>query len=69
MREMLGVNDEWGVVTEKNEEALYQAIKRLLDEPALLEHYREKAKERGKAFSTERTVCAVEEMMEQLVKS
>lgn len=69
MKEMLGENDEYGVVTENNEEALYQGIKRLLDDPALLAHYRGKAKERGKAFSTEKTVRAVEEMMERLVES
>ena len=69
MREMLGEDNEWGVVTENNEEALYQGIKRLLDDPALLAYYREKAKERGKAFSTEKTVRAVEEMMERLVRS
>ena len=66
MKEMLGENNEWGVVTENNEEALYQAIKRLLDDPALLAHYRGKAKERGKAFSTEKTVIAVEEMLMEL---
>lgn len=66
MREMLGENDEWGVVTENSEEALYQGIKELLDDPALLAHYREQAAERGKTFSTEKTVCAVEEMLEHL---
>lgn len=69
MREMLGEDSEWGVVTENNEEALYQGIKRLLDDPALLAHYRKKAKERGETFSTEKTVRAVEEMMERLVRS
>ena len=63
MKEMLGENDEYGVVTENSEEALYQGIKRLLDDPALLAHYREKAAERGKTFSTENTVRAVEEML------
>ena len=66
MKEMLGENDEYGVVTENNEETLYQGIKRLLDDPALLAHYREKAKERGKVFSTEKTVAAVEKMLMEL---
>ena len=66
MREMLGENNEWGVVTENNEDSLYQAIKCLLDDPALLAHYRGKAKERGETFSTEKTVRAVEEMLESL---
>lgn len=63
MKEMLGENNEWGIVTENNEEALYQGIKRLLDEPALLAYYKEKAAERGKTFSTENTVRAVEQML------
>ena len=60
MKEMLGENDEWGIVTENDEEALYQGIKRVLDDPKLLAHYKEKAAQRGKTFSTENTVCAVE---------
>lgn len=63
MKEMLGSNNEWGIVTENDEEALYQGIKRLLDDPALLAHYKEKAALRGKTFSTENTVNAVEEML------
>ena len=66
MKEMLGENNEWGVVTENSEEALYQGIKELLDEPALLAHYREQAAERGKMFSTKKTVRAVEEMLKNL---
>lgn len=63
MKEMLGDNNEWGVVTENNEEALYYGIKQLLDDPALLAHYKEKAAERGRAFSTAETVQAVEQML------
>ena len=63
MKEMLGENNEWGIVTENDEEALYQGIKRLLDDPALLAHYKEKAAQRGRTFSTENTVKAVEEML------
>ncbi len=66
MKEMLGENDEWGMVTENDEEALYVGIKRLLDDPALLAHYKEKAAERGKSFSTENTVKAVEKMLLEL---
>lgn len=66
MREMLGTHDEWGIVTENDETALYQGIRRLLDDPDLLVHYKQKAAERGKTFSTENTVKAVEEMLEGL---
>lgn len=63
MKEMLGEHNEWGVVTENDEESLYQGIKDLLDHPNKLAHYKEKAIERGKTFSTENTVHAVEEML------
>ena len=63
MKEMLGENNEWGLVTENSEEGLYQGIKKLLDDPALLAHYKEKSAERGKSFSTTSTVEAVEEML------
>lgn len=63
MKEMLGENNEWGIVTDNDEEALYQGIKCLLDDPALLAHYKEKAAQRGKMFSTDNTVKAVEDML------
>ncbi len=63
MKEMLGENNEWGIVTENDENALYEGIKSLLDDPALLAHYKKQAAERGKTFSTENTVNAVHEML------
>ena len=63
MKEMLGEKNEWGLVTENSEEGLYQGIRRLLEAPALLAHYKAKAAERGKSFSTKSTVKAVEEML------
>ena len=63
MKEMLGEDNEWGIVTENDEDALYHGIKRLLDDPTLLAHYKEKAAQRGKTFSTANTVKAVEDML------
>lgn len=65
MREMLGDN-KYGLITDNNEEALFQGVKKMLTEPGLLEYYREKAQERGKSFSTEQTVQAVEKMLNAL---
>lgn len=61
MREMLGENNEYGVITENNEEALYEAIQSLVDNPELLAHYKIKAKERGDDFTMSKTVKAVED--------
>lgn len=69
MKEMLGENNEYGIVVENDENALYEGIKRLLDNPELLENYTVKAKERGKIFSKENTVKAVEKMFFNLVKT
>ena len=69
MKEMLGEHNEYGIVTENNEEALYQGIRKLLDDPALLEHYKAQAAIRGKYFSTENTVRAVEQMLTQRRRS
>lgn len=66
MTELLGENNEYGIVTENDEDALYKGIKKMLTTPDLLEAYAAKAKERGKAFRTEKTVKAVEEMLESL---
>lgn len=63
MKEMLGENNEYGVVVDNDDEALYEGVKRLLDDPALLAHYKEQAIKRGKDFSTEKTVQAVETML------
>lgn len=61
--ELLGKNNEYGVVTENNEDALYEGIKNVLINPNLLDDYRNKAKERGKKFSTKKTVKAVEDVL------
>ena len=66
MKEMLGENNEYGIVTENDEDALYEGIKKLLDDPALLSHYKKQAALRGRDFSTVETVRAVEEMLTDL---
>lgn len=66
--ELLGKENAYGIVAENDEDSLYSGIKRLLDDPALLAHYREKALERGRHFDTVHTVRAVEEMLLSLEK-
>jgi len=63
MKEMLGENNEYGIVTENSEEALYDGIKKILTTPGMLEDYAKRAEERGKYFSTENTTKAVERML------
>ena len=65
---MLGDNNEYGMIVENNEDALYKGIKSLLDDISLLQYYREQAIIRGKSFSTEETVKKVENMLSGLVE-
>lgn len=65
MKEMLGENNEWGIIADNDAEALYNEIRKLLLDPELMKHYRKKASIRGKAFQTERTVMSVENMFEE----
>lgn len=63
MKEMLGRNNEWGIVTDNDDESLYRGIRQLLGDPAMLADYQKSAACRGKSFSTENTVRAVEDML------
>lgn len=65
-RELLGDHDEYGLVVENSEDGIYQGMKKLLSNPALLIHYKQQAVLRGKYFSREQTVQAVERMFESL---
>lgn len=65
-KELLGENNEYGIVVENSEEGIYEGMKKMLSDPVLLAHYKEKAKQRGGFFSREQTVKAVEEMLDQL---
>lgn len=66
MKEMLGHNNEWGVVTDNNNESLFQGIKWLISDAERLEYYKKKAMERARLFSTENTVRAVEALIEEV---
>ena len=66
MKEMLGEN-EYGYIVDNSEEGIYQGMKYLLDHRDELDHYTKQAEERGKYFSMERTVQAVQEMFDELI--
>lgn len=68
MRELLGQNNEYGVITENNEDALYHGLRMLIQSLEKRNHYRKKAEERGKLFRTENTVREVEKLLITLRK-
>lgn len=67
MKEMLGENNEYGIVTDNSEDGLYDGIKKMITDAQLLNYYKERAKERGKKFNTDSTVKEVECLFEGLV--
>ncbi len=66
MKEMLGDHNEYGIVTENTDKALYDGLYDLLTTPGKQARYKAQAALRGKDFRTEETVRAVETMLESL---
>lgn len=66
MKEMLGMNNEYGIVTANEQEALYQGIKRLLDSCELMNHYKKQVLIRGNHFDGKKAVKEAEDMFTAL---
>ena len=66
MKEMLGENNEHGIVTENSEDALYRHVKQLVNDPALLQDYKHRAAQRGQFFAAENTVEAAQKLLNTL---
>ena len=62
MHELLK-NGECGIITENSEEAIYIGLKQLLDNQSLLQHYKNKAIERGKDFSLHKLMEPIEKLL------
>ncbi len=61
MLELLGKN-EFGLITENNKEALYEGLKRFLEDEKLRAYYTEKSKERSGDFDSRKTLARIEEL-------
>lgn len=61
MKEMLGPNNEFGIVVPNDDEHLYNALKDIVSNPEKLAYYRKQAVIRGQDFETEETVKKVED--------
>lgn len=64
--ELLGKNNEYGIVVDNTEEGIYDGVKTMIADKAMLSRYREASKIRGTQFSTETTVASVEEIFDSL---
>lgn len=62
-KELLGKNNEYGIVTANNEDALFEGIKQLMSNPELMKHYKMRAIERGQMFDIQKSVRTIEDML------
>lgn len=67
MREMLGDNNEFGIITNNDEESLYNALADIISDNEKLEKYRTAALTRGKFFEPQQTVGAIQKMLEEIL--
>lgn len=66
MEELLG-ESEYGILTENNEQSIYNGLKKLLDNPASICDISNRAAERGKMLKKETTVKVTEEFFTQII--
>ena len=66
MIELLGENQNYGIVVDNHEQALFDGIKSVLDNQELKKYYQRQAKIRGREFLTEKTVENVQKMFIEL---
>lgn len=70
MEEMLGQNNEYGIVVDGTDEnKLYIGLKSMIGSPEIRKKYQDKAMERSKIFSKENTVSEVEKLFESMIKN
>ena len=63
MKEMLGTHNEWGVVTENDDNALYESIKTFVSDRRMIFDYSNKAKKRREVFMSYNTVSEIEHLL------
>lgn len=66
-KEILGAHEEYGIVTDNNETALYEGVRKMLSDDVLLSHYRRKAAERAAFFDADHTVKRTEQFFLSVV--
>ena len=65
MREIFGEN-ECGIICENSEDGLYSAMKKVLENPSLLEKFSAEEKKRANDFSLQKRVKAIEDFLESV---
>lgn len=64
--ELLGSNNEYGIINENSEEGVYQGMKEMLSKEGNIAKYKEMAKQRGAKFTESETVGMVEDLFDRI---
>jgi len=67
MSEILGDNNEYGVIVENDERSLYCGLKEIISNKEKLRYFAQKAKERSSFFNTQRSVREVEMLIDKVI--
>lgn len=62
MYELLGENGEYGIITENNEESLYEGMKKMLTNNTIYEEYKEMVIKRKDMFDYKQAIKSIEEL-------
>lgn len=60
VREQLGKHSEYGIITDNDEDALYEGIKSMIENPQKMQYFKEVAEKRGRNFQIDGLVSAIE---------
>ena len=66
MEEILGENNEYGIIVDNSDEALYEGLRMVLSNPDYLAEYKKKIKERKDFFDPHIAIKQVEALIDSL---
>jgi glycosyltransferase involved in cell wall biosynthesis len=66
MDEILGENNEYGIIVENSDEALYEGLKQILSQPSIHDEYKQKVQARKDFFDPSVTIKQVEQLIDSL---
>lgn len=66
MDEILGENNEYGIIVDNSDEALYEGLKMVMSDPNILKEYKTRVQERKDFFDPSTTIKAVEDLIDSL---
>lgn len=68
MEELLGYDNEYGLITDNNDQALYEGLLTLIEKPDLLNEYRDKAYVKGNMLCSDNNTIKVENLFDRLME-